>query len=638
VSARHIVLGTAGHIDHGKTTLVKALTGIDTDRLKEEKERGITIELGFAYLDLPPWRFGVVDVPGHERFVKTMVAGAAGIDLVMLVIAADEGVMPQTREHLDICSLLGVQRGLVALTKMDLVDSDWLALVSEDIRARLAGTFLEQAPIIPCSATSGQGLDALRAAIAKLAPEVPGKDPEGLFRLPLDRVFTMHGFGTVVTGTLASGRLRESDDVIALPGRAAGKIRGLQVHGQPHKEALAGQRVAANLQGVDREAVVRGEVLTHPGLLQATTVVDAELRYLRVSRTALPRRTRLLFHAGTTQVMAQSILLDRSELAPGESALVQLQLEAPVVLLPGDRYIVRGFRPLEDYGTTVGGGAVVRVQGPRRRRGSPEVVAVLRRMAAAGLEERVELELAEAGVSGRARGDLQMRLGATPRQVDAALGKLQSARRVVRFGEERGTLIHAAELARLRELTREHIAAFHKENPLREGISREELRKKLPGQVGARLLHVVLEALIADGAIHADKDLVRSASHQSGAAAGSLRERVLERYRAAGLAPPRTAEIPTLLGVPPKDTTDVLALMIREGALVRVTPELLFARATIDELRARLLQHLERHGQIDAQQFKDLTGQSRKFSIPLGEYFDAQKLTTRVGDLRKLRR
>src|SRR5205823_1351188 len=264
---RHIILGTAGHIDHGKTTLVKALTGIDTDRLKEEKERGITIELGFAVLDLLPWRFGVVDVPGHERFVKTMVAGAAGIDLVMLVIAADEGVMPQTREHLDICQLLGVARGLVALTKKDLVDADWLALVTDDVRGRLAGTFLEQAPIVPCSATTGEGLDALRAAILALAPEVPGKDPDGLFRLPLDRVFTMHGFGTVVTGTLASGRVQEGDDVIALPGGAAGKIRGLQVHGQPHKQALAGQRVAANLQGVDRDAVARGEVLTHPGRL-----------------------------------------------------------------------------------------------------------------------------------------------------------------------------------------------------------------------------------------------------------------------------------------------------------------------------------------------------------------------------------
>jgi selenocysteine-specific elongation factor len=634
---RHIILGTAGHIDHGKTTLVKALTGIDTDRLKEEKERGITIELGFAFLDLPPWRFGVVDVPGHERFVKTMVAGAAGIDLVMLVIAADEGVMPQTREHLDICGLLGVRRGLVALTKRDLVEPDWLALVTEDVRARLFGSFLEGAAIIPVSATSGAGLAELRAEITRLAPEVPGKDPEGLVRLPLDRVFTMHGFGTVVTGTLAAGRLREGDDVVVLPGGGSGKVRGLQVHGEPRPEALAGQRVAANLQGAPREAIARGEVLVRPGTLEATSIVDVELRYLRVNRTPLPRRSKLLFHSGTTQAMASSLLLDRNELEPGKSALVQLHLESPVVVLPGDHFIARGFSPLEDYGTTFGGGTIVRVHSPRLRRASEEIVSRLQAMASAQLDERVALELAAAGTRGLALAELQMRLGATPRQVEGALTRLLSARRAVRYDQERGAVIHADELARLRALLVEHLTTFHRDNPLREGIAREELRSKLPGDVGARLLHVVLEPLVKDGTLIADRELVRSASHRTAARAEDLRERVLAVYRQARLAPPRTQDVAGGLAAPARDVSDVVALLLREGALVRVSSELLFAREAVDDLRSRLEAHLQEHGQIDAQQFKDLVGQSRKFAIPLAEYFDAQKVTMRVGEIRRLR-
>ena len=634
---RHIVLGTAGHIDHGKTTLVKALTGIDTDRLKEEKERGITIELGFAFLDIGPLRFGVVDVPGHERFVKTMVAGAAGIDLVLLVIAADEGVMPQTREHLDICGLLGVSRGLVALTKRDLVEPDWLALVTEDVRARLRGSFLAQAPIVPCSAATGQGLEELREAIARLAAEVPGKDPEGLLRLPLDRVFTMHGFGTVVTGTLCAGRLREGDDVVALPGGASGKIRGLQVHGQAHPEGLAGQRVAANIQGATREDIARGEVLTHPGTLAPTTVLDVELRSLAVNRTPLGRRTRLLVHTGTSQVMAAALLLDRAELAPGEAALAQLQLEAPLVALPGDRFIVRGFRPLEDYGTTIGGGTVLRVQAPRLRRPSAAAAELLARLRTAEVEERVEIELREARARGLLRSELQMRLGSTPRQVDAALGRLLAARRVVRFDAERGALIHADELGRLRARTREHLATFHRDNPLREGMPREELRSRLGDEIGPRLLHVVLEGLVAEGAMIVDRDLLRASGHRTAPAAGGLRERAEKLYAEAGLQPPRTAEVPLRLQATARDAQDVLGLLVRDGSLVRVTPELLFARPAIEALRERLVAHLQGRGQIDAQQWKELVGQSRKYSIPLAEYFDAQKVTVRIGEVRRLR-
>ncbi|HEY2745137.1 MAG TPA: selenocysteine-specific translation elongation factor, partial [Polyangia bacterium] len=439
------VIGTAGHIDHGKTTLVRALTGIDTDRLKEEKERGITIELGFAHLALPTGEVvGVVDVPGHERFVRTMVAGAVGIDLVVLVVAADEGVMPQTREHLDICGLLGIGRGVVALTKADLVDGELRELAIADVGETLRGTFLEGAPIIAVSAKSGEGLDTLKSAIAEGLREVPGKDPEGLVRLPIDRVFSMKGFGTVVTGTLWAGRVRAGDDLIAQPGGAAGKVRGTQVHGAAVDEARAGNRTAINVT-MAKDALARGQTLVRPGELEAGRLVDARLRYLATSKRPLKRRARLLVHAGTAQTLATLSLLDTGELAPGGSALAQLALDEPMVLLPGDRFILRGFAMQRHHGTTVGGGVVLRTLGARVRRGTPAALEALRAteraLAERDVEAAVRLEVARAGEAGIARAALQMRLGAAPRAVDAALAKLSAARAIIRFDKERGAVI-----------------------------------------------------------------------------------------------------------------------------------------------------------------------------------------------------
>ena len=328
-----LILGTAGHIDHGKTALVQALTGIDTDRLKEEKERGITIELGFAHLDAGGRRFGLVDVPGHERFLKTMVAGAGGVDIVMLVIAADEGVMPQTREHLDVCQLLGLKRGVVVLTKRDLVDEEWLALVDSEVREFVAGTFLAEARIIPVSAVTGVGLDELRAELLRLAAAVPARSAEGVFRLPLDRSFTLHGFGTVVTGTILGGRVRAGDDVVALPGGRTTKVRTLEVHGEGVPEARAGMRCAANLVGVDRHEVSRGEILVHPGTIEPAHLLDVRFRLLSAATQPIERRARVLLHHATLQLNAQVVLVDREILRPGEEALAQLHLELPVAAL-----------------------------------------------------------------------------------------------------------------------------------------------------------------------------------------------------------------------------------------------------------------------------------------------------------------
>src|SRR5216110_3562596 len=374
VPAKHVVVGTAGHIDHGKTSLVKALTGIDTDRLPEEKARGITIDLGFAFLEEPDGlTIEIVDVPGHERFVKNMLAGVGGIDLAMLVIAADEGVMPQTREHLAICSLLHIKTGLIALTKIDLVEPDWLELVKDDVRGAVRETFLEDAPILPVSAKTGEGLAELRAAVRGLAAGVPPRGTDQLPRLPIDRVFTVKGFGTVVTGTLRGGRLAVDDRVQVYPGGVETKIRGLQTHGHPVTEAFAGQRTAVNLQGVERAAVERGDVVGLAGTLVPTVLVDGTLELLGDAPRAIKSRTRVRFHVGTREIMARVLLLDTPELEPGRMASARFRLEAPLVALPGDRFVVRSYSPI----VTIGGGTILDVDPPRFKRKAPALVAHL---------------------------------------------------------------------------------------------------------------------------------------------------------------------------------------------------------------------------------------------------------------------
>jgi len=632
---RPIVLGTAGHIDHGKTSLVKALTGTDCDRLPEEKARGITIELGFAHLDLEPWHFGIVDVPGHERFVRAMVAGAAGVDLVMLVVAADEGPMPQTHEHLDICSLLGVPRGLIALTKSDLVEPAWLQMITDDLRRLIAPTFLKDAPILPCSATTGAGLDELRTELVRLAGEVPGKDPDGLLRLPLDRAFIMKGFGTVVTGTLVGGRLRLGDDVLLLPSGVQAKARGLQVHGAAVEEAVAGQRTAVNLGGLSRADVERGEVLVHPGTLEATSLVDGFVRQLAVCKKPLRQRARVLFHAGTTQVMGTLVLHEGKELAPGVEGPVQLHLESPVVTLPGDRFILRGFEPQQNYGTTLGGGEVVRVRAPKLRRADTQAAELLRSMRRAPPEERVALEVGAAGMAGLSRAEIQGRLPLVPRALDRSLERLSSQGVLVRFDREQGAFAHRDALHDLRARIVTALDRYHAEQPLRAGAGREEIRSKLPATVPVKLYHVAVEQLVADGTLESDREAIRRRGHRVQEATegiGALKARVLSALQQGQLSPPRPAEIEG----DARQVQEALRLLAEEGAVVKVQ-DLYFTRAAIDDLRARLVAFLEQHGHITAQQWKDLCAATRKYTIPLAEHFDAEKLTLRIGDIRKLR-
>ena len=633
-----VILGTAGHIDHGKTALVKALTGVDTDRLKEERRRGITIELGFAHMRLGDILLGIVDVPGHERFIKSMVAGAGGIDLVVLVVAADEGVMPQTREHLDICQLLDVQQGLVALTKSDLVEPDWLELVTDDLRDVLQGTFLEGAPVVPCSAVSGAGLEQIKHTIREICNTVRLRDPNGLLRLPLDRVFTMKGFGTVVTGTLLSGTVSLGQEVAVLPTGISGKVRGLQVHGEAVERAVAGQRTAVNLGGVDRREVARGEVLVSPDTLSASPMLDASLRLLP-GAVALKKRSKVLFHLGTRQQEATCVLLDAPRLEPGSSALVQLRFDRPVVALPGDRFILRGFRKQENYGTTVGGGRVVRVLSRKVKPRHARTIGLLKQMAAATPVERVALEVLGAGHLGLARVALQKRLPMIPREVDKALARLLELGQVIRFDKERVAVVHALHFEELQERLLSLMDGFHQESPLEEGISREELRSRLGKGVGPRLYHALLQELVKQNKLVVQQHLCRHPGHQVQTAARSIRplaDQILRIYNLAGLGSPREAEVVQKTGAAVDEVGASIKLLIGEGKLVRMA-NLLFARQHVDALQEKLVAHLRQEGEITTTRFKELVGLSRKYSIPLAEYFDAQKVTLRIGEVRKLR-
>ena len=643
---KRIVLGTAGHIDHGKTALVKALTGIDTDRLTEEKRRGITIELGFAHLALPDGTVaGVVDVPGHERFVRAMAAGAGGIDLVVLVVAADEGVMPQTREHVDICRLLGVPRGLVALTKADLLPdlgADWLPLLEQDVRAAVQGTFLDGSPVLPVSARTGAGLPALLEAVAALAREVPERPADGPLFLPIDRAFSLKGFGTVVTGTLLSGSVSEEDAVVLSPpahGQGSLRVRSVQVHGKSVPRGLAGQRTAVNLPGVDAHAISRGQALVHAGVVPISHALDVELSLLAAVPKPLRHRGKLLLHVGTAQVPVSISLLDRGELAPGATVLAQLRLAAPAAVLPGMRFILRGFAALEGRGKTVAGGRVLAVAARRRKRGRPAEVAQLEALARGDAEARVAAVLVMAGPAGLTSESLVGRTGLAPKALQATLERLGAKGGALLFDRERRSYV-AGEVARvLAKRLVDAVGAFHQARPLAAGISREELRGKLPPVTDPRLFARLLAGLADQGELLAEGDHVRAPSHRaaSGAAGGALKANVAAVLERSGLTPPWLSELPAAVKAPLAEVVAVLKLLVAEGSTLRISSELYFDASAVERLRQRLVQHLREKRAITTQEFKDLVGATRKYVIPLAEYFDREKVTLRVGEKRVLR-
>jgi selenocysteine-specific elongation factor len=634
---KSIVVGTAGHIDHGKSALVRALTGTDPDRLKEEKARGITIDLGFAHLEIDGTNVAFVDVPGHERFVKNMLAGAGGIDLVMLVIAADESVMPQTREHFHICSLLNVAGGLIVLTKSDLVDQDMLELAALEARELAVGSFLEDAPVIAVSSKTGAGLDQLRQSLLTSAAGVKGRDEDGPARLPIDRVFSVKGFGTVVTGTLVSGRLTADEEVAVMPHDRRVKVRGLQVHGRSEPVAGAGRRVAINLGGIELTDLERGDVLCTPGAFDPTRRFDTVIDLLADART-LRHGARVRFHHGTSEILGRVALssIQGSDAPPAEvnagaSAYARLRLEAPAVLTRGDRFILRAYSPP----VTIGGGVVVDPQPPRGAIRTGPGRARFRRLdpARQGDDEVVAAFVEERGALGLPASALTSRAGLTPSTATSAIERLVGADRVRRVGD---LLVAAAVIDDRSTRLMTALQAHHAAQPLSEGVPREEARDRIVGRAAPEVFDYVIDGLVRAGTLVA-RDRLALAGHRISLSPEEARaQEAIERvYREAGLAPPDLKVAATGAGLDPAVADRVGRLLLRQKSLVKIE-EMLFHADALASLRAdvKALKLANATARVDVAAFKERYGISRKYAIPLLEYLDRERITRRVGDSR----
>ena len=630
-ATKSVIVGTAGHIDHGKSALVEALTGTHPDRLAEEKRRGITIDLGFAFLEEEGVRFGFVDVPGHERFVSNMLAGAAGIDVLLLVIAADESIKPQTREHYDICRLLGVKRGVVALTKRDLVDADTLELVRMETEEFLRHSFLERAPIVPVSSKTGAGLEELKKALKTAAANVPGKDAARYFRLPIDRAFAMKGFGSVVTGTLISGSVGAGDEVELFPGGDRLRVRGVQSGGHAVERATPGQRTAVNLAGIEHTALKRGMALAAPGIFRKTRRIDVRLESLASVRK-LKQGAKVHFHAGTAETIAEVFLHGEKELLPGGSAFANLKLQEELLLLPGDRFIVRQFSPV----VTIGGGVVLDAlarRPMRRDTGRAAFLEILEK----GNHEEMLAAMTERALFGLNLEEIVARTGWLENEIHAAAQKLSATARVRVVAAEPLVLVSGKLFEEVRKKILEKVEKFQKENPLLPGISREDLRASLGKRVRTETFRAALEDLTAQGKVETPGELVKKAGSEIALRPeeAKAKEQIEAAFAAASLAVPSVQEVLQKLAVETKRAEKLLQILLREKSLVRVSPDLIFHRQALAQLKEQLFTYKKAKGdRISVPLFKELTGITRKYAIPLLEYLDRERVTRRAGDER----
>jgi selenocysteine-specific elongation factor len=628
---KSVIVGTAGHIDHGKSSLVEALTGTHPDRLEEEKRRGITIDLGFAFLEQDGVRFGFVDVPGHERFVSNMLAGAAGLDLVLLVVAADESIKPQTREHFDICRLLGIKRGIVALTKSDLVDADTAGLVRLEVEDYLRGSFLEGAPIVPVSTKTQTSLAELKKTLLAAAQQVPGKNPARDFRLPIDRAFAIKGFGAVVTGTLISGSVGPGDEVQLFPGGERLRVRGVQSGGKSVERALAGQRTAVNLAGIEHTALRRGMSLATPGKFRVTRRIDTRLELLQ-SAPKIKQRTRVHFHSGTSETVAEVFLYENKELAPGQSVFAQLRLQDEVLVLAGDRFIVRQFSPV----TTIGGGEVLDPLARRPTLRDTGRVAFLETLER-GDKASILAAMTERALLGLTLEEIVARTGWLEHEIAAAAKSLIDTGRAKKISAEPLILLGAKAFDELRQKINARIEKFHKENPLLPGISREDLRSSLGRRVRPEAFRAALDDLLVQKTLEFQGEIVKRAGSAISLDPEEARtkEQIEKAFASAGLAVPAVKEVLSKLPVEAKRAEKILQILLRDKTLVRVTPELIFHRDALAQLRDRLSVFKKTKGQrISVPVFKELTGITRKYAIPLLEYLDRERVTRRAGDER----
>ncbi len=630
---KYKIVGTAGHIDHGKSALVRALTGTDPDRLQEERERGITIDLGFAHLDLPGGiRAGFVDVPGHERFVKNMLAGIGGIDAVLFAVAADESVMPQTREHLAICELLGVDSGVVAITKCDVVDKEIAELVELEVRELLADTLLRDAPVVHTSSQTGDGLDELQTTLAEVLTSATQRAEGELVRLPVDRVFTVRGFGTVVTGTLLSGEVRAADKLELLPSRTPVNVRGVQVYGETVDVATAGQRTAVNLQGIEISAVSRGDLLMTPEGLATTYMIDARLQML--PEHELKQHQRVRFHHGAAEILSRVAILDGERIEPGGRGIVQLRLETPYACAPGDRFVVRRYSPM----FTIGGGVVIDNLPAKHRRSEEAAVSRLRRLDTATPEERLIELTASAGAGGAKESQLRQRLFTTARALRELVETDAARERLVVAHRDPLVLVDGAVVAPLEASALEAIGRHHRTDPLSPGLPKSGLAAALPREVPETVLDALISRLAADGKIRPDTATLALADHEvalSDEQAG-IRDRLIELYDDAALSPPSMDEAFSKLGIEQGAGEAVFRLILRRGELVRVRDDMVFRAPRLEALVAELHARYSPGESFSVPDFKELAGVSRKHAIPLLEYFDQQRVTRREGDQRVL--
>jgi len=628
---KSVIVGTAGHIDHGKTALVKALTGIDADRLEEEKRRGITIDIGFAHLELPApngekLRLGFVDVPGHERFVRNMLAGVGGIDLVLLIIAADESIKPQTREHFDICRLLNIRRGITVLTKSDTVDAETTDVVKLEVEEFLRGTFLDtnQSPILAVSSLTGAGLEDLKRELARIAAEVPAKDSAALARLPIDRVFTMKGFGTVVTGTLIAGTVRKEDELEVFPIGKRVRVRGVQVHGESADEAIAGQRTALNLAGVAVEDLARGMTLAPPDTFRATRRIDVSLSLLP-SAKSLKDRARVHLHAFTFETVAEVALYEDKAVKPGATAFAQLRLADPVLLLPGDRFILRQFSPV----VTIGGGVAVENTPPTRVRERETYKDLLSAIQGANNPGTLAARVTSQGTRGLTLWEITARTGQRRADIEKMLPLMQHVSRV------KDVLLPRSAVDMIQKGIVMLVDGFHKQNPLLPGMSREELRERM-ANVQASVLEHIISGLVSAKRLELAGDLVRLPGRGvvlKDEEAES--KKIIEQaFSAAGLQVPALYSVLAGLKLDKPRAQKIVTLLLRDKVLIKISDELVFHHSALNQLRAQLAAYKAKSPKIDVGKFKELTGVSRKYAIPLLEYLDRERVTKRVGDER----
>lgn len=626
-----IIIGTAGHIDHGKTTLVKALTGVQTDRLKEEQKRGISIELGFAPMTLPDGqKAAIVDVPGHERFIRHMLAGAFGIDMVIFVIAADEGIMQQTREHLDIIQLLGVDTGVIALTKIDMVDEEWLMLVEDEVKEYMAGTILKNAPIIPLSAVSGEGIPELIKAIQEAAARVNEKPVLGKARLPVDRVFTKAGFGTVVTGTLWSGQMVVGDVLEIMPTGRQVKIRTLQVHNEKVNTAYAGQRVAVNLQGIEVADIERGYWLSTPGYLSSTYRMDTRLRLLESSPRTLKNWNRVRFHLGTDETMARLVLLDRDELLPGDETYAQIVMEKPVVGFKGDPFVIRYYSPV----TTIGGGTIIDPNAPKQKRFKEEILNELSVKEEGSLSEMILYELESSPEEVLNAETLAKKTGHSEEKIVDELNQLIENEQVVEI--KKGEYISVYGLEEIADKITTAVEDYHQQYPMRAGYPREEIRSRLLKNLNTRTFNDIIKQLEQKGIVCAvDKQIILPGHKPTPGAREQEAIDIIEREMNNKLfSPPSIEELKPMLPVEPEEIAEIVAFMLDHQVMIKVSQDMYFSAYSIEEGKKLLTEFFGREEELTLATARDILNTSRKYALPLIEYYDRIHFTRRKGDIR----